>query len=179
MPDKEKLILDNLGLAKYMAKQFRNCPIPYEDRVSIAYLGLVKAANTFDETRQVKFITYAFTVMRTEILLELRKQRKRMKTLSLDRRIMGKDGSEVFFAEVIPDHKEDYRKVELSDFKDWILKNLPEREKAAVELTVCEGLEQKEASRRMGISQSYVSKCSKRGLALAREAYWREESRCI
>ena len=57
-----------------------------EDLVQIGMLGLVKAANTFDENRGTSFSTYACHCIKTEIYNEFR-NRKRLKVgevMSLD-----------------------------------------------------------------------------------------------
>ncbi len=42
-----------------VALQYRGCPIPLPDLISIGSLGLVKAIEKFDHTRGLKFISYA------------------------------------------------------------------------------------------------------------------------
>lgn len=56
---REELICDNLGLVHACANRFRNKGIEYDDLFSAGCLGLVKAADGFDETRGFAFSTYA------------------------------------------------------------------------------------------------------------------------
>lgn len=56
---REKLICDNLGLVHACANRFRNKGIEYDDLFSAGCLGLVKAADGFDESRGFAFSTYA------------------------------------------------------------------------------------------------------------------------
>lgn len=56
---REDLICDNLGLVHACANRFRNKGIEYDDLFSAGCLGLVKAADGFDETRGFAFSTYA------------------------------------------------------------------------------------------------------------------------
>ena len=55
----EELICDNLGLVHACANRFRNKGIEYDDLFSAGCLGLVKAADGFDESRGFAFSTYA------------------------------------------------------------------------------------------------------------------------
>ena len=56
---REELICDNLGLVHACANRFRNKGIEYDDLFSAGCLGLVKAADGFDESRGFTFSTYA------------------------------------------------------------------------------------------------------------------------
>lgn len=56
---REDLICDNLGLVHACANRFRNKGIEYDDLFSAGCLGLVKAADGFDESRGFAFSTYA------------------------------------------------------------------------------------------------------------------------
>ena len=56
---REELICDNLGLVHACANRFRSKGIEYDDLFSAGCLGLVKAADGFDESRGFAFSTYA------------------------------------------------------------------------------------------------------------------------
>lgn len=56
---REELICDNLGLVHACANRFRNKGIEYDDLFSAGCLGLVKAADGFDESLGFAFSTYA------------------------------------------------------------------------------------------------------------------------
>lgn len=58
---------DNLGLVHLCANRFRNRGIEYEELYSAGCIGLVKASKAFDETRGVRFSTYAVPVILGEI----------------------------------------------------------------------------------------------------------------
>ena len=55
----EKLVTNNLGLVRYVAKQFSSSNVDFDDLVSEGTMGLIKAASSFDETKNVKFSTYS------------------------------------------------------------------------------------------------------------------------
>lgn len=67
MNDTEKLVSENLGLVHLCANRLRGKGIEYEELFSAGSLGLVKAAKGFDESRNVKFSTYAVPVILGEI----------------------------------------------------------------------------------------------------------------
>ncbi len=54
-------------LIKFIARKYMNSGEPLEDLEQIAYLGLINAINLFDETRGVKFETYATWLINGEI----------------------------------------------------------------------------------------------------------------
>ncbi|MBP0955746.1 MAG: sigma-70 family RNA polymerase sigma factor [Oscillospiraceae bacterium] len=64
---RDRLVTENLGLVHLCANRFRNRGIEYEELYSSGCVGLVKAANSFDENRGVKFSTYAVPVILGEI----------------------------------------------------------------------------------------------------------------
>lgn len=64
---REELICDNLGLVHACANRFRNKGIEYDDLFSAGCLGLVKAADGFDESRGFAFSTYAVPAILGEI----------------------------------------------------------------------------------------------------------------
>ena len=72
MKDRNKLVLDNLGLVGNIAGKFVNAEVEYEDLFQTGCIGLVKASRDYDETLDIKFSTYAFCKIRGEIQRFLR-----------------------------------------------------------------------------------------------------------
>ena len=60
-------IEENLGLVRLCAQRFLGRGIEYDDLYSAGCIGLVKASKAFDETRGVRFSTYAVPVILGEI----------------------------------------------------------------------------------------------------------------
>ena len=60
-------ITEHFALVHSIAGRFRNRGIEYDELFSAGCVGLVKAGNNFDETRGLKFSTYAVSVIMGEI----------------------------------------------------------------------------------------------------------------
>lgn len=86
MSNNNDLVLSNLNLAYKISWDYfkkLNGFIEYDDILSIAYIGLIKASGNFDKEKNFSFSTYAYTVMKNEILGEFNKLKNNVSTISL------------------------------------------------------------------------------------------------
>lgn len=162
----EKLVTNNLGLVRYVAKQFSSSNVDFDDLVSEGTMGLIKAASSFDETKNVKFSTYSSQCIRNEILMYLRKENKHLDVKSIDDILSeDKDGNTFVLSEIIADKSNYYEDRDtnevLENVLNWIL-NLNDAKERTVLLLKSAGVKQHEIGKDLGFSQSYISRMEKK-----------------
>jgi RNA polymerase sporulation-specific sigma factor len=155
----------------YIARKFENTGIGVEDLVSIGTIGLIKAINTFNPSRNIKLATYASRCIENEILMYLRRSNKIKTEISIDEPLnIDWDGNELLLSDILgTDNDIVYRNIENEvdkELLDCAMKKLTFREKKIMELRfgLSNGEEktQKEVADMLGISQSYISRLEKR-----------------
>ncbi|WP_461204495.1 RNA polymerase sporulation sigma factor SigE [Clostridium sp. DL1XJH146] len=165
------LIERNLRLVVYIAKKFENSGIMVEDLVSVGTIGLIKAVNTFDPSKNIKLATYASRCIENEILMYLRRNNKIKAEISFYEPLNTDwDGNELLLSDILGTENDMvYNMIEGEVDKQLLfiaLKSLSNREKEIVKLRF--GLNgktektQKEVADMLGISQSYISRLEKR-----------------
>ncbi len=168
---RNKLIEHNLRLVVFLAKKYDNTMYDLEDLVSIGTIGLIKGIKTYKLDKNIKLATYASRCIDNEILMFLRKNKRRMNEISLEDTInFDSEGNELKFEDIFGT-EEDVVEKELENKENQklmineILK-LNERDKIIIEkrygLFGNEELTQKEIANKMSISQSYISRIEKK-----------------
>jgi len=168
---KSILIERNLRLVVYIARKFENTGVGVEDLVSIGTIGLIKAINTFNPSKNIKLATYASRCIENEILMYLRRNNKIKTEISIDEPLnVDWDGNELLLSDILGTENDIiYRSLEDEIDRELLnaaMKKLSSREKKIMELRfgLSNGVEktQKEVADMLGISQSYISRLEKR-----------------
>lgn len=168
---RDKLIEHNLRLVVYLSKKYENTKVELEDLVSIGTIGLIKGINTYKNDKNIKLATYASRCIDNEILMYLRKNKKRKADVSLDESLsFDSEGNELHLEDILGTEKDIVTKdLEENDMRKIMLKEigkLNERDKQIMVLRY--GLNdtkeytQKEVAELLGISQSYISRIEKK-----------------
>lgn len=96
------LIEHNLRLVVYIAKRFDSGSANVEDLISIGTIGLIKAVNTFDPSKNIKLATYASRCIENEILMYLRRTGKTKSEISFDEPLnVDWDGNELLLSDIL------------------------------------------------------------------------------
>ncbi len=168
------LIEHNLRLVAHIVKKFEVNSDDTDDLIGIGTIGLIKGVDSFDFDKNIKLTTYVAKCIQNEILMYFRSVKgEAVKNISLNDAIgLDKDGNEISLMEVIKDNSEDF--AEVLQTKDNIelvnqyLKVLNKREQDIISkrfgLMNKKEMTQKEISKQMNISRSYVSRIEKRAL---------------
>ena len=165
------LVEHNLRLVVYIAKRFENTGIYIEDLVSIGTIGLIKAINTFNPTKNIKLATYASRCIENEILMYIRKHSSERAEISIDEPLnIDWDGNELLLSDILGTEEDGIiLEIEQMEEREAIRRAvaaLDPREREIIELRYGlrggRELTQKEVAVRLGISQSYISRIEKR-----------------
>lgn len=168
---KNELIERNLRLVVYISKRFENTGIDMEDLISVGTIGLIKAVNSFDFTKQIKLATYASRCIENEILMHLRKTVRQKAEISFDEPLnVDWEGNVLLLSDVLgTDSDVIYKDVESGAEREILAESfarLGEREKKILKMRFGlfgeEEKTQKEIAAEMGISQSYISRLEKK-----------------
>jgi RNA polymerase sporulation-specific sigma factor len=155
----------------YIARRFENTGINIEDLISIGTIGLIKAVNTYDPSKNIKLATYASRCIENEIPMHLRKTSNRRTEISFDEPLSTDwDGNELLLSDILGTDADMIMRPLEDDVDKKLLReaitHLSERERDIIIMRF--GLDgasertQKEVADMMGISQSYISRLEKR-----------------
>ncbi len=157
----EKLVTDNLALAKYVAKKYIQSGLEYDDLLQVAYEGLVLAAARYDPGRGFAFSTFAVCCMKKRIWMQF--QKKGVDTESLEDPIPGTD---LVLADTLEDPTDAFAEMALRDALVWAIGRLKPRERYVIEVQFLRDppMTQQEIARVLDVQQSNVSRIRKRAL---------------
>lgn len=166
-----KLIEHNLRLVVFLAKKYENTGESLEDLVSIGSVGLIKGVNTYKLGKNIKLATYASRCIDNEILMFLRKNKKRRGEVSFEDSLsFDSEGNELHLEDVLGTDSDIVTKeIEKETEKNMLyreINNLNDRDKQIMIMRYglfnTEEMTQKDVANILGISQSYISRIEKK-----------------
>ena len=168
---RNKLIEHNLRLVVFLAKKYENTGVDLEDLVSIGTIGLIKGVNTYKLDKNIKLATYASRCIDNEILMFLRKNKRRKGEISFEDSLSyDAEGNELHLEDILGTENDIVTKgIEESDDKKILQEEisiLNERDKKIMTLRYGlfnhKEMTQKDVAKVLGISQSYISRIEKK-----------------
>ncbi len=182
---KRLLIERNLRLVAHIARKYQNADEDMEDLISIGTIGLIKAVDSFDPSKNSRLASYAARCIDNELLMMLRAKKKISREVSLFEPIgTDKEGNEISLLDIVEQEQPDIveqmeQKRRLGKLFAAMDQVLTEREKEILYLRygLLDGEEvtQKEIGKKYGISRSYVSRLEKKALLKLRAEMERQE----
>ena len=174
---RDKLIEHNLRLVAYIVNKRFGDSRDTEDLVSIGTIGLIRAAETFDPSKEISFSTYASTCIQNQIKMYFRKNKHTGSELHLNDPIdTDKNGNEITLADIFSDDtnidSDVDLKLDMEKLYNFVNNVLDDRERDIIirryGLTVngkaSKPLTQREVADKLGISRSYVSRIEKKAI---------------
>ena len=170
---KEILIHHNLRLVAHIVKKYSGTE-EADDLISAGSLGLIKAINTYKLGHNTQFSTYAARCIENEILMLLRVNKKHKGNISIEEALgTDMDDNEMSIIDLIecPDADVDVlaNNMIISEKLEKVLRdNLTDREYTIMSLRYGlngnPALTQREVSKYLDISRSYVSRLEKKSI---------------
>ncbi len=169
--DKNKLIEHNLRLVVFLSKKYENTGLDLEDLVSIGSIGLIKGINTYKLDKNIKLATYASRCIDNEILMYLRKNKRRKTEVSFEDSLSyDSEGNELHLEDILGTEDDIVTKGLENEINKNILskelEKLNKRDKQIMTLRYGldnnEEMTQKDVATYLGISQSYISRIEKK-----------------
>lgn len=180
---RDVLIERNLRLVAHITKKYSKNEYVSEDLLSVGTIGLIKAVNTFDNSKGIRLGTYASKCIENEILMYLRGEKKISREISLYEPIgTDKEGNVIHLLEVmICDGVDVADLCDIEEKMKWLYGNfskvLTEREQDIIAkrygLIGGNEITQKELAKELAISRSYVSRIEKRALEKLKEDFFK------
>lgn len=172
----KKLIEDNIDYAKKIAKKrWKKVKLKYtlDEIESCAFMGLVKAANNFDFSKDVKFKTYSTKYINGLISREISDDKRynvkratphEKPIISLDKLYETNDGEASEYFELIPDERECFEDL-LNNYEvNKLLDVLDYEEREIIDMYFHNNLTQEEIAEMLNVHQSTVSRGIKKSI---------------
>ncbi len=170
---REKLIEHNLRLVAHIVKKFDSKGLSTDDLISIGTIGLIKGVDSFSKSKGTKITTYCARCIENEILMYFRSNNKTFKNISINEPVgFDKEGNEITILDVLkmpaPNYIDEINEKDNVKLLAQYLKVLTPRELNIITkrygLNGSDVMTQKDISKKLKISRSYVSRIEKRAL---------------
>jgi len=176
---KNEMIERNLRLVYFLANKYKNNPVELEDLCSIGTIGLMKAVETFDPHKKVQFATYSSKCIENEILMYLRKNKKRNNDISIESSLShDSEGNDLSIADTLTNGEEEIEEEVMKKTKIQLVKEimykLPDVERKIIQYRFgidCSKKNQQDIAKSLDISQSYVSRIERKILVKMKREY--------
>ena len=175
------LIEHNLRLVAHIVKKYVQPDRESEDLLSTGTIGLIKAIDTFDDSKGIRLATYASRCIDNELLMLFRSGKKQSREVYLYDPIgTDKEGNVINLFDIMESVDEDIvEKTEqlekIEKLRGFVEQVLNEREREIVLMRYglfgVKEITQREIAEKLGISRSYVSRIEKKALAKLRACY--------
>ena len=168
---RNKLIEHNLRLVVFLAKKYDTTMYDLEDLVSIGTIGLIKGIKTYKLDKNIKLATYASRCIDNEILMYLRKNKRRKGEISLEDSLSyDAEGNELHLEDVIGTDSDIVTKgIEDENDRKALYEEIAKlkgRDKKIMILRYGlfgnKEMTQKDVAELLNISQSYISRIEKK-----------------
>ena len=168
---RNKLIEHNLRLVVFIAKKYETNLETLEDLVSIGSIGLIKGINTYKIDKNIRLATYASRCISNEILMYLRKNKKRVGDISFEEALsFDSEGNELHLEDIIGTNEDvtykEYERLTDISMLNKTIGELNDRDKQIMIMRYglynTKEYTQKEVASILGISQSYISRIEKK-----------------
>jgi len=172
---KEELILKNLSLVTFIVNRYFSGFYKIDDDlVSLGNIALIKAVDRYDETKNVKFSSFASKCIINELKNYLIKNKKHMVNVSLNDSLGTEDETYNLEALLSDDTnlEEDYEKKEIHEYLVKLVQLLPERDKEIVKMYFGfynRKYSQKEIADKFGIARTRVGALLARNLEILKK----------
>lgn len=177
---KNILVEHNLRLVAHIVKKYCSNSAEQDDLISIGTIGLIKAVNTFDESKGIKLATYASKCIENEVLMYFRSQKKSSQDISINEPIdSDSEGNPLTLMDIICTEDTIADDIDLKITTQKLYKYIEEikneREKTIIIMRYglygTEPLTQNQIAQKLKISRSYVSRIEKKVLIELRNKF--------
>ena len=168
---KNKLVEHNLRLVAHIVKKYYANSEEQDDLISIGTIGLIKAINSFDDSKGIKLATFASRCIENEILMYFRSKKRNSQEISISEPIdTDSEGNPLTLIDIISIDDDITDNIDLMMKTEKLYKFIEsmkdEREKTIIIMRY--GLynnvpmTQNQVAARLNISRSYVSRIEKK-----------------